>query len=293
MDWRSAAQRDLAAAYSAAKELSGGAAQAACSEAGFRAVLGTPSAGPAYYAWGALLGLQGLLVTQGHYDEAVRLIDSTVAAGTSQALMLYIVDLWAGAPTNAKAAEVDAFVRRTFRGDYRALSPQSQWLLGIWHAYRGDATRLRTLLVVLAAQARTPGARRAGLLADALAAHLALVTGDTTGAIRRLQALAPTARRDSLSRELSEALPVERLLLARLLLARGQRAEALSVAAAFDQPEPVVYLPFVAASLAVRVRAAEALGLTAVAARARTRLLALGRSDLLKATSSPIEGRHR
>jgi hypothetical protein len=76
-------------------------------------------------------------------------------------------------------------------------------------------------------------------------------------------------------------LPEERLLLARLLLARRRFAEALTVAGVFDSSQPIAYALYVSASLQVRLRAAEGLGRGALAARLRERLAAMGRQDLL------------
>ena len=64
-------------------------------------------------------------------------------------------------------------------------------------------------------------------------------------------------------------------MLAQLLLARGQAAEALDVAGGFDSPVPVAYLMYLPASLSIRVQAAEQLGDTRLAEAGRARLAAL------------------
>jgi hypothetical protein len=119
------------------------------------------------------------------------------------------------------------------------------------------------------------------LRADALAAHLLLARGDSDAALARFGSLTPVARRDYLVWGYTESLPVERLVQAELLLARGRNQEALAVASAFDHPTPVVYLPFLPASLVVRYRASLALSRSEDAARYRDRLAALGRRDLV------------
>jgi tRNA A-37 threonylcarbamoyl transferase component Bud32 len=286
-DWRSAALTDVAAVVHASRTLSGGASQSRCAEQGFRSVLFSEGVPPAH-TWGALLGLQGLLIAEGRNDEALRIIDSAVAAGTPAALTLYILDLWAGAPMEQKAAEVDQFARERFGPEYRGVGPSGLWQLGVWHAWRGDAQRVSKLQGALRTKAEEPGGRRAGLFADALAAHLALVRSDTALAIRLLRTIAPIAPFDSLTWLLADALPIERLLLARLLLARGATAEAFHVATAFDHQGPISYVPFVPLSLAIRVQAADALGWRSAAARARARLASLGREDLLRNTVSVV-----
>jgi hypothetical protein len=66
-------------------------------------------------------------------------------------------------------------------------------------------------------------------------------------------------------------LPTERLLLARLLLARGEALAALQVASNFDAPSPVAYLPYLPASLALRITAADRLGDAKLLERLRRR----------------------
>ena len=105
--------------------------------------------------------------------------------------------------------------------------------------------------------------------------------GDTTAAIAALRDVAPNARRSLLDWELEESLPVERLKLAELLQARGEHREALNVASGFDHQGPVIYLPYVAASLALRYRAAVALGWRRAAQGYMERLDSLGRRDLI------------
>jgi Tfp pilus assembly protein PilF len=112
---------------------------------------------------------------------------------------------------------------------------------------------------------------------------LTLAAGDTADAIARLRALSSTAPRDSLLWDLWEPLAAERYLLATLLLARGSYAEARDVASVFDHSQPIAFVPFVAASLGIRLRASVALGDETSARRYRTRLQLLHRADLARA----------
>jgi hypothetical protein len=125
--------------------------------------------------------------------------------------------------------------------------------------------------------AEESGDPRQRLFADALASHLSLARGDTTDAIERLRALRPNATRATLIWGLAESLAVERLLLAELLLARGEYEEAHDVTAVFDHPAPYIYLPFLSRSLTIRLEAAESMGRGDLADRYRQRLQALGR----------------
>ncbi len=104
-------------------------------------------------------------------------------------------------------------------------------------------------------------------------AHAAAARGDTTTALAQLLDLVPNApAAGSLAWSVAESLGPDRLLLARLLLAEGRFRQALDVATAFDAPAPVVYPLYLAASLELRARAAEALGDPRGAAHYRRRL---------------------
>ena len=109
-----------------------------------------------------------------------------------------------------------------------------------------------------------------------MAAHVALAEGDTTRAIQLFSALAPTASRASLQHPW-EALALERLVLARTLLARGRYGEAQLVARSFDSPGAtnIINTAFLPASLRIRIAAAEGLGEQRTADEYRRRLAAL------------------
>jgi tetratricopeptide (TPR) repeat protein len=270
---------NLRALLSAAKALAVAGAQTECAETAFRRVLAATDS--VAYRWAALVGLQGLLAAQSRVGELTTLLDSAVAAGTSQALWLYSLDADAGLPVESQAAQMEAFARQRYGDGYRGAAPHTQWLLGIWHARRGNVSTVEALHRALAARVADPGARLSLLAANALAGHLALARGDTTDAIDKLRGLRPTAVSDSLSWSLWEPLPIERLTLARLLFARGRYQEAHDVAGVFDHQQPIAFLPFLAPSLALRLKAAEALGRPGLVAEYRARLLKLGRTDLV------------
>jgi hypothetical protein len=79
--------------------------------------------------------------------------------------------------------------------------------------------------------------------------------------LEELRRLAPTAPDGAaLTWNPWEALAGERLLLAELLLARGEALAALQVASNFDAPAPISYLPYLPASLTLRITAADRLG---------------------------------
>jgi tetratricopeptide (TPR) repeat protein len=280
-DWQSAVTEDPSAALNAALALSVAAAQPECAELGYRAVLGTDD--DAGRLWGALYGLQGLLASEGRSTELRALADSAIREGTRRAQAFYIIDALAGVDLREEAHEIISGLQERLGDTYEALqTPATLWLFGAWHALNGDIAIVVRLQERLALQARETGDRAASLFAQALDAHLALLRGDTTETIQRLASLTPNGRRADLDWDFAEPLPVERLRLSELLLARGRFEDAIDAASTFDHPTPVVYVPFVAKSLGIRYRAAVALGRSRSAAQYRDRLARLGRLDLVQ-----------
>jgi len=258
-DWAAAVATHPAAVMLAAKTLAGAAAQVTCAQKAFRAVLDRPELA-AGYKWAALLGLQGLLLAQGRHDEVRALLDSAVAGGLRAGYSLYVFDALAGAPFDEGAAEAERLARAGAGEYYERADPENRWLLGVWQARRGALGRADTIARGLRADAERSGDRAVRLLADALDAHLTLARHDTGGAISRFERLRPVAPGSGLSWGEAAPLPIERMTLARLLLARGRPEAALREAAAFDHAGPIMFLPFLRESLDLRVRAAAQLG---------------------------------
>jgi hypothetical protein len=227
-----------------------------------------------------LLGLQGLLLAEGDFEGALAVLDSGLASGLTAAYSLYVFDVLAGAPFDEKAAEADSFARAN-AGELceGSRNPETRWLFGAWHAHHGNTEKVARLAEALGIAATESGSSRDRLLADALYAHLALGRGDTTAAIARLRRLTPTVAHSELRWTQADPLPVERNLLAQLLLARGEYEEAHRVAAVFDHQEPVMFLPFLRTSLLIRLSAVEAMGEDHLANAYRHRLQELGWSD--------------
>ena len=277
VDWRAVAAAAPLQATQAAKALAVGGAAPGCAEDAFRALL--RNAGASAYHWGAFLGLQGVLAAQGRVSELQGLIDSLVASGLDQARRLYLVDDMAGVAVEASATAAAGAARSEFGEAYRNARPTTRWLLGTWHAARGDGAAATAIQAQLVAEASRGGDAAVARLAESLAARLAALAGDSVAAIARLRRILQAGRRDLLEWDLTEPLAVDRLLLARLLLARGEAEGALVAAATFDHQGPVVFLPYLPASLALRAEAASALGLSPLAARYRERLTQLGHAD--------------
>jgi hypothetical protein len=285
--WTALAREDASAALAAIVAFSGGGlAQPQCAESGARALLSLE--GEDGSRWGALLVRHGSLMARGLASDALRMLDSARAAGTTAVLFLYVMDAVAGAPFAERADSVLAFAQRAYGSDYERAqlgTPDTRgalalWIVAVWHRVRGESDRVQQIAERLTTAARAaPDNRRLSLIAGAVAGHAALARADTVEAIRLLSALASTARRDSLSYDHFEALAVERFALASLLLRRRDFAGALRVASAFDHPAPVSFLPFLPASLRLRADAADSLHDPRLAARYRERLSVLDRAS--------------
>jgi eukaryotic-like serine/threonine-protein kinase len=278
--WRSAVQRTPAQVFEAAQLLAlGGLHRPRCAETAWRAMLDwdtTTGDLRARYRFGALLGLHGLLIAEGRGADARALLEGDTLFRASYRGQFYILGALAGAGLEREADAFAEGARRTYRSSPDNLGSLALWFLGSWIAHRGGAAEAQEMSERILRNAPAGSPRRDSLLAASLRARATLARGDSAEAIRQLRALTPTATsHQDLAWSPWESLGGERLLLAQLLLARGQAAEALDVAGGFDSPVPVSYLMYLPASLSVRVQAAEQLGDTRLAQAGRARLAAL------------------
>ena len=254
INWIAAAARDARSLLATGKLLSQGAAQPECARAAFTAVLESDSAS-VNQRWGALFGLQSLLIAIGRSAEIAPVFASERAAQLP-AWSLYLLDGSAGVGFEREAAAA-AESKGTA---YAMMTSPTLWLLGGWEARRGNVTRVREITQALRLKADSFPTRREVLLVRVLVARLALLEGDTSEAVGRLRELAPSAPRYDIAWQPWEALAGERMLLAELLHARGDFQEAIRVATQLDAGEPVVHLLYLRPSLSLRVRAAGAMG---------------------------------
>ena len=276
MDWSQAVRQAPLDALHAAKLLAVAGQWFDCAEGGFKAVMRDSTVTGLH--WGAVLGLQGILLARGRYADYTSLVDSVIGY-RPPTWTLYLLGGIADTLVTGKGLEAQVFIRRAFGEDYEhAPSANLRWSMGVWHASRRDTELVRSLRDDLIALGDD---RQANLFAASLSAQLAMLTGQSDVAISRLDALASTAPRDSVEWVPSESLGVERLLLARLLFDAARYDEALQVASTFDHASPIAYTAFLAASLSIRYRAARAMGRGRLVERYRTRLQRIGRSDLI------------
>jgi hypothetical protein len=158
---------------------------------------------------------------------------------------------------------------------YDRSSPTALWHVATWEIHRKNLQRVRSIAQVIQLKADSSGARGDRLLRDAVVARLRLLEGDSLTALRMLQALTPSGTRQQLAWEPAESLGPERLELAELLFSRGRLEEALSVATQLDATEPITYPLYQRPSLALRLRIAQAMTNTRLAAVYRRRIAAL------------------
>ena len=263
----------------AGQVLAGGARQPECAIRAYRAVLAS-NAERNTTKWGALKGLQGLLIASGRDEEAVAVIDSAYRSGLVAAMGLYFVGALSGADMQREASDAAALLMGWVNGELSRFSlAQSLWMMGAWYAANGDLENARAAYAEL--RSRSIRSRHEKLYADLLSPHVWLALGDTSRAIAELRSLVPTAPADTLQWISGEALSIERVLLARLLLTRGQYREAHDVAVTLDHQWPVFFPQQVPQSLVIRISAADRLGMNKLADGYRTRLAAMGRNDLV------------
>ena len=280
--WANATRSGAQEVLAVGKLLAVGASNPGCARAALQAILAADSTQPGE-RWAALVGLQSLLIAMNRSSEVPELLQSKGASGLPGPL-LFLLDAAAGAGLEPQArAAAEAM------GDgYTLMDPPRLWLLGHYEAHRGRMSQLKAIVAALGAKRDSSATRRDSLLARALEARLAIVAGDSAGALDRLQNLRPTAPSRDLEWQLWESLGEERMLQGELLLARGRFAEAASVAAQIESPQPLVFLLYLRRSLSIRRRAAEGMGDAALAAAYSTRA-----SQLDARSSSVPEGPHQ
>ena len=262
--WEAVVLRNPAQALAAGQLLAvGGLRQPDCAEAAFAAVLAFDTTGGRQLArnkFGALVGLQSVLVARGRNQAARTLLDSDTLFNPGYRGDLYLLNAMAGLPFVSEAEAFAVAQLAHFRREPSSLSSLDLWFLGSWEAYRGRAQVAAEIADSVSTRNTAAGSRRDSLLAASLAARVALAQADSSGALGRLRDLVPTADDVSLVWNPWEGLGAERLLLARLLFAKGEALAALQVASNFDAPSAVTYLPYLPASLELRVEAASQLG---------------------------------
>lgn len=282
IDWPKEVRRNTESVLASGVVLGGHGGQLACAAAAFAAVLDMDSTAAAQpraqvARQAALVGELAALVAMDRADSARARVAASVARGDGGAsLFMYAASvLPAFADLARPVAERDS---ARFGADMSGCASNERcWMLGVYFGSMGQSVRASTVARVLASRVATDTTGEAAIYADAARAHALLAAGDSAGARDALRALLrrPFAPGGLLTWNPIGAYGAERLLLAQLLLAHGEAAEARTVAASLDAAAPTVFPLFLRASLELRVRAAQALGEAPDVARLRARIARL------------------
>jgi hypothetical protein len=254
VNWNDPARKEPLAVLDAGRVLARAGSQPGCARAALRAAFESDSATPTIRR-GALLALNGLLLSGGRAGELRELFTSP-RLSDMRVWRHYLEDAAAGLGFDAEAR----VARDSLGSNYAEMASPSLWLLGAWASRHGTVAELNEIAGTMRGRSASSRTRPDRLIAAALDARLALRLGDTTGAILRLRALKPNAIRRDIAWWPWEGLGAERLLLAEVLLEKGEYREAIRTASLLDATEPVPYLLYLRPSLVVRQRAARALG---------------------------------
>jgi tRNA A-37 threonylcarbamoyl transferase component Bud32/tetratricopeptide (TPR) repeat protein len=261
-----AARQDAESVFGVGKLFSAGASQRQCARAALEAILDSDSLVPRGYRRASLMMLDGLDAASGH----IGVIANTSRRGTTDLPRWRLYSL--RATTGLGSEKEIRSALDSLAPSYRALPTGDLWYAAIGAWALRDA---RTLLLIqreAVARADSSRTRLDRQVASLISPHVRLLRGDSTGAIGELRELRPNARRNDITYQPWESLAHERLLLAELLLTRGDARKAIDLATLIDAPEPVVHLYYLRPSLQLRVRAAERLGNARLARDYRMRL---------------------
>ncbi|MEB3323676.1 MAG: hypothetical protein VKI81_12710, partial [Synechococcaceae cyanobacterium] len=224
IDWRATVGRRAGTVSEAGQWFTaGGLPFPACADAAWRALLAHDTTRT--YTFGALLGLQAVLMARGRYDEMLALHDADTLFDPAQLGDLEILAVTAGAPFTDRARMWADTLRRLAAAD-STFNVVRLWFLGIWEVFDGrpdGAQRIVDRLLAPAAlrDGHPEEVRLRRLLAGSLRARIALARGDSAHALDLLTALRPTGGSAALRWYPWESLGLERMSQAELLLARG------------------------------------------------------------------------
>lgn len=282
IDWKLYVEERPGSVFQAAANLAAGGRQMDCARAAWRSILmyDRPDGEDEYRRFGALLGLAGLLSAEGRWEDLARLADSYPSTAMSDVIVLATI---AGGDMEARAADRMATLSELIAA--RRQSNHSLWLSGLWAVHTGQLEVAQAFADSLDARAvAARGVTMDTVLARSVSARLSLARGDSAAALEILQRLVPPVHSRLAQRHPYpwESRPWEPVALAEILFERGRYRDAIRAAGSLDSParppNDLMYLPH---SLAIRVRAAEALREDELAAGLRARLAQLGRMDVL------------
>jgi tRNA A-37 threonylcarbamoyl transferase component Bud32/TolB-like protein len=227
----------------------------------------------------ALVGEVTIALTRGDSARALDAVHRFEQRWPAVPSLLLTAASWS--PVFASRAREVARADSVAYGPALASAPETNKIFrtALFEVANGGVSRAALLQATLAAHAALPDSQALRWYADAIDAHVRLARGDSSGAESGLQRImdAPLTT-DNLQWDITVSRGLERLTLARLLLARGRAQEAWHVANVFDSPVPMVYVAFLPASLELRATAARMVGDVASERQFRSRLAAFSRA---------------
>jgi serine/threonine protein kinase/Flp pilus assembly protein TadD len=277
MDWNAAVGKSALATLSAANSLKGGGAFLDCARGGYEAVITSDTTqAAAGRRWAAVVGLASSFLAKGDAVQAKAVIDSAVARGQGGgSFFLMAAPLF---PALRPAAEEVARRDELTYGRNFATTPYPLrlWQLAVWQVFAGRTEVADAIAKNLETRATTSGEPVDNRFARSARAFVTLARGDTTRAATAFkQLLSDPVPGTDIEWDVAAPRGIERLTLARLLLAEGDFQTAIQVANVFDAAWPSVHLLYLPGSLEVRAEAAAAISDNRLAAQFRNRLAAL------------------
>ena len=277
MQWARLARDRPLSVLTASNSFKGGGAQLECARAGYEAVIGSDTAAATSgRRWIAIVGLTSTLLAQNRTGDAkAKLNDFIAKQWGGESFYLMAAPFF---PQLREDARIIAHQDEVSFGENYAKCPYNQrlWQLGIWEALNGRATVARAVQRILETRARKSGLPADARLARSIAAFATFAAGDTTKALQLFKSVvdepAPGA---DLAWDVAEPRGGERLMLARLLVAKKDYRKAIDVANVLDAAWPSIYLLYVPQSLELRADAAAAAGDKVLESRFRSRLTRL------------------
>ena len=260
------------------RDFAGGRGLQPCGAAAFKAILSVDTASTEAAdgrRFAAMLGLQAQDVAGGDPTRAAAIIDDFVRkwkAGESLFLLQApLLDSWV-----PRARAIAARDAEKYGVNYVSLPYASRtWELGMFALHEGNVELARAIATTLRTRGQGVAAQSERVLATSLDAQLLLARGDSAGAERLLMdVLSAEAAISIMPWDEIEPRGAERLLLVRLLLARGANELAIGVANVFDAPR-LGHIVYLRTSLELRARAAKSLGNSSAESHYLARLAAL------------------
>jgi hypothetical protein len=226
--------------------------------------------------WSSKVGLASAYLAHNRAKDAIALMDSSIARGRGGA-SFYLSAGLVYPELRQRARDMAAADLKSFGPGYRGAPTSARlWQLGVLEALEGHTDVSQGVMRTLAERAKSSGKRADLRLVQSMGAFNALAMRDTVTAMKMFESvLAMPVPADEVVWDFAGPRGLERLTLARLLMARGDYRKAIDVANVFDAAWPSLYLLYAPASLQLRVDAATALSDDGLASRFRSRLAAM------------------